>query len=329
MTTASPTQLVRSLVGAGLFVVGLLASAGANANITFQFNYLDAAGTGFNDSVNGAARRSALETAGSMFSNMFATHFSNSGTITMDVTGSDDSGSGTLASAGSYLWATTSAAGFNVGESVRFKLQGLGSFPNPNGTVDVNFGHPWQLNPGTTPSGSQFDFYSTMYHEFTHAVGFASLINYDGSGVLSGNRWGAFDKFLTDKNGNAVIDPTTFALNSSVWNAAREGGLNNGLFFNGANAVAANGGNLVPIYSPNPWESGSSGSHVDDFAPFQNMLMSYSTGTGPGVRDYSAVEIGMLKDLGYTPTAVPEPETYAMMAMGLGVLGWVGRRRKR
>jgi autotransporter-associated beta strand protein len=28
-------------------------------------------------------------------------------------------------------------------------------------------------------------------------------------------------------------------------------------------------------------------------------------------------------------TAVPEPETYALMLMGLGVVGWMSRRRKR
>ena len=27
-------------------------------------------------------------------------------------------------------------------------------------------------------------------------------------------------------------------------------------------------------------------------------------------------------------TPVPEPEIYAMMAVGLGLLGWVGRRKK-
>ena len=27
-------------------------------------------------------------------------------------------------------------------------------------------------------------------------------------------------------------------------------------------------------------------------------------------------------------TAIPEPEIYAMMGLGLGLLGWVGRRRK-
>jgi hypothetical protein len=28
-------------------------------------------------------------------------------------------------------------------------------------------------------------------------------------------------------------------------------------------------------------------------------------------------------------SAVPEPETYAMMLAGLGLLGWVGRRRNQ
>jgi hypothetical protein len=27
--------------------------------------------------------------------------------------------------------------------------------------------------------------------------------------------------------------------------------------------------------------------------------------------------------------AVPEPEIYAMMAVGMGIMGWVARRKKR
>jgi hypothetical protein len=59
------------------------------------------------------------------------------------------------------------------------------------------------------------------------------------------------------------------------------------------------------------------------------MMMLAASDTGPYARDYSAVEIGILHDIGYTVTAVPEPETYAMMLAGLGLLGWVTRRKKR
>jgi len=34
------------------------------------------------------------------------------------------------------------------------------------------------------------------------------------------------------------------------------------------------------------------------------------------------------QDLGVFATSVPEPEIYALMGVGLGLLGWVGRRKK-
>lgn len=334
MTTASPTPLVRSLVGAGLFAIGLLTSAAANANITFNFEYSANATDAFNVTSFGAAaqaRRDALTSAGQLFSNMFATHFSNSGSITLSVTGYNDLAVNTLASAGSQGWYWPSdPAGFNAHKTVTDILQGRGdAFPgSPDGTVKVNFGYSWQLNPTTTPSNSQFDFYSTMFHEFTHAVGFAKGINLDGSGS-GGSHYTEFDRHIVDKNGVHVVNLATGLINQSVWDAAKVGGTNAGLFWDGAYGVAANGGSLVPLYSPTVWAAGSTGSHVDELAPFSSMLMSYSTGTGAGVRDYSAVEIGMLRDIGYTAAAVPEPETYAMMFAGLGVLGTLRRRQKR
>jgi hypothetical protein len=58
------------------------------------------------------------------------------------------------------------------------------------------------------------------------------------------------------------------------------------------------------------------------------MMMLSASGTGPYARDYSAVEVGMLADLGYA-AVVPEPETYAMLLAGLGAVGWVARRRRK
>ena len=129
-----------------------------------------------------------------------------------------------------------------------------------------------------------------------------------------------------------MVDPGTFAINQTAWDSASVGGTSPGagLFFNGANAVAANGGNLVGIYSPTTWEGGSSGSHIDTDNPaYAGMMMLHATSTGPGARDYSAVEIGMLRDLGYTLAApIPEPGTYGLMLAGLGLVGWLARRRK-
>lgn len=102
------------------------------------------------------------------------------------------------------------------------------------------------------------------------------------------------------------------------------------MFFNGSFAVAANGGNAVGLFTPNPWEDGSSVSHTDDDNPaIKGQMMTAKGPTGPWPRDYSAIEVGMMRDLGYIAvTAVPEPQTYAMMLLGVGLIGAIARRRK-
>ena len=137
---------------------------------------------------------------------------------------------------------------------------------------------------------------------------------------------------IVDKNGNPVIDPSSFALNQSTWDAASVGGASpaDGLFFNGSFAVAANSGQPLGLYSPNPWEGGSSSAHLDDQNPaLAGLMMLAATDTGPGARTLSAVEIGVLRDIGYTVAAVPEPESYAMMLAGLAMLGAIAKRRTR
>ncbi|MGI9125337.1 MAG: hypothetical protein ACR2JM_11390 [Mycobacterium sp.] len=99
-------------------------------------------------------------------------------------------------------------------------------------------------------------------------------------------------------NGTGVIG------NDFTWNPAYETNLtggNGGLFFGGANAVDAYGG-VVPLYTPNPWNPGSSMSHLDDdtFTGANDKLMNANTDKGPGIRVISPVELGILKDIGYT-----------------------------
>jgi hypothetical protein len=62
----------------------------------------------------------------------------------------------------------------------------------------------------------------------------------------------------------------------------------------------------VPLYTPDPWEQGSSGGHLDDttFTGNQEKLMNANAGKGLGVRVISGTELGILADLGYTVVPV-------------------------
>ncbi|WP_166424483.1 PEP-CTERM sorting domain-containing protein [Paraglaciecola sp. 20A4] len=306
----------------------------SHASLMFNFDYSDnVANVGFLDNTEGAARQSALETAGNLFSNMFGSYFSNSGTIDLSVTSTDDSNSGTLASAGSNFVSSCSgpsgSGGCVVNEVVKTKLQtGVdANGADTDGSVDVNWGWNWQLDADTPadPSLDEFDFYAAIFHELTHALGFSSAIFEDGSGLFN-DEWAAFDIFLQNSNGTNIIDDE-FYLSQGVWDAASVGGTGNGLFFGGANAVAANGGNLVGIYSPTTWAVGSSGSHLDG-APFPTDMMKYDRDFGPETRGYSAVDVGVLTDLGYSRvTDVPEPSTFGIGIVGLLSLMFARRRK--
>jgi hypothetical protein len=328
------SNITRVLISGGLLAGCLTFGSAAQAGIDFTFDYGADTGTGFWDPVYGAARQDAMATSATAFSSMFGTYFTNSATIVLEATATNDSGSSNLASAGSNAFGGN-GPGFTVNEVVRTKaLTGVdANGANADGFVNVNFGQPWNLTAGAT-SSSEYDFYSTIFHEYTHALGFSSGINQDGSpffgGTTAAGEWTTYDQFLVDKNGNKIINPD-FSLNQGVWDAASVGGASpaGGMFFNGTFAMAANGGNPVGLYTPTTWEEGSSVSHTDDQNPaIYGTMMTAQGPTGPWPRDYSAIEVGMMRDLGYTVAAVPEPETYAMMLAGLGLVGWSVRRRK-
>jgi len=88
--------------------------------------------------------------------------------------------------------------------------------------------------------------------------------------------------------------------------------------------VAANGGNLVPLYSPASWEQGSSGSHLN-FAG-QKMIMNAAIFPGDGAEGLSPVELGMLRDLGYN--VIPEPGSGWFLLSGVTFVITFLRRRK-
>ena len=77
----------------------------------------------------------------------------------------------------------------------------------------------------------------------------------------------------------------------------------------------AYGGRFIPLYTPYEWDTGSSVSHLDDytFSGSSRQLMNATSGPGPGNRALSAIEVGILQDLGYT---VQNPLAASMVFLG-------------
>lgn len=315
-------------VRTALTLCAIAASSPSQATITFQFNYLDS-GVGFNDPTFGAQRKAALEEAAGYYASAFSTY---NATLSFDVMGTDTGN--TLASAGSNFGSYVE--GFGGAEVIRNKVLN-GTDLNgsaADGTVNANFtDQVWEFDVNTAPTSPEYDWYSTIFHEFAHAFGFASGIVTDGTvsgtddgyGSLGNGSWAAFDEFLTDKDGNSVFSGND--LNEANYVDLLTGGASPGagLFFNSADA-----GQLIGLYSPTSFEEGSSGSHLDDEnAALAGMMMLSATDDGLGTRVFSDLELSIFRDLGYASVSqivIPEPTSLLFIVAGFG---FVATRRSQ
>lgn len=298
------------------------------AAIMFDFTYADT-GNGFDDVTLGASRRSALESAASTL----GSYFTDTRTLNIDVNPSQSDGSGALASAGTFYSLIDNS--FQEGIAQQEVLRDEISDTATHGEMTWDFGFSYDLDDNI--AAGTYDFKFVAMHELLHVLGFASLVNVGGASIFAGittNTWGSFDQFLADGDGNRLINNgATKDFNASEV-ADLTGGTgtdpassNTGVYFDGANAVAANGGNLIPLYSPSVFKSGSSISHLDtDFFGTNTTIMSHAISTGQGLRTLSGIELGILQDLGYSVTAVPVPP--AILLLGSGLMALFGFKRK-
>jgi hypothetical protein len=216
--------------------------------------------------------------------------------LTYDVEGMDDEDSSTLASA--YSGRISQDPGFWPTVVQHKLLTGIdANGDDADGEIEWNFGTAWGL--GDTVAPDEYDFVSTAMHELMHSFGF--IENFSAPGQSTGTTWFAYAGFVVTRDRDRPIGPDL------RWDPDFDpylDGHDGGLYFDGAHAVAAYGG-LVPLYMPNPWNSGSSTSHLDDttFTGDDQKLMNARTGSGPGVRVLSPIEIGILRDLGYRVSA--------------------------
>jgi len=178
-----------------------------------------------------------------------------------------------------------------------------------DGVLNWNFDYNWGY--GNDLVDDEIDAETVALHELLHSFGFMSAV--EAPGVFPNGARTTLDSFIVTSSG---VHPLS---SDGVWNTAYNANLtggNGGLYFGGANAVAAYGG-LVSLYTSNPF-SNSTLAHLGD----RGLVMT------AGIREgeqylLSPVELGILKDLGYN--VIPYPQADAMVFIGLAFL----RRRKR
>ena len=189
------------------------------------------------------------------------------------------------------------------------------------GGVSWNFG-------SDAPSGSEIDFRSVVVHELGHSLGFVDTYDYDYDDW--GNTYGTATNPYEwdDYNGLTAWDQNLIE-GSNFPEVASEGTPGNfdetgDVYFTGANAVALYGGN-VPVYSPDPYEGGSSLSHLDETGIFPEPLMSPSISLGESIRQPTPLELAAMMDMGWD--IIPEPATVLLLVLGLSLL--VSRKRRQ
>ena len=283
---------------------GAGASAAAFVNegaIKFEFNYTTGSDLWTDD------RRAALEQAAASYNAYLLV--TQPVTLTYDVSATNSPGDGTLASAGSGL--ISSAPGFWSTVVQNKLITGIDSNgAAADGEIDWNFGYPWAL--GDAVGSTEYDMTTVALHELMHTFGFMSYVGAPGSNT--GRAWTVYDSFISTSNGTRAIRP------DYTWNTAFDANLiggNGGLYFGGVDAVTAYGA-LVPLYTPNPWEEGSAISHLDDatFTGSDRNIMNAQLATGPGLRIPTAIELGILKGIGYTVITAPLSGGSALAIIG-------------
>ena len=265
-------------------------TTGATINVNYDANFLA-----------NAPAMAAFEYAISIWEGLL----SSTVDITIDATYTDVGNNTNLGSAGPTAFVLGSAISGAAESGARYSMALANSIDgvDHNGAtaeIDANFnsnaGVAWYFGTDGNPGGGEYDFTSVVMHELGHGLGFISLVQNDGS--WNGGIPSIFDYFIEDAVTGDVFSDMSVA---ERLDAITSQTVPNQISWNGAFGVDAAGSNPI-LYSPDPWEPGSSVAHLDEAtyaAGTANALMTPNLSNGEVAHAPGAIAMGMLQDMGW------------------------------
>ncbi len=166
--------------------------------------------------------------------------------------------------------------------------------------LTVNSTPLWYTGIDGKPSPRSYDLVSVILHEIAHGLGFLSNAEYDrffGTGYMFQPT--PFDAYVQLSDGRTFTD---FCSRSADLGKAMLGPL----FWSGVSGIAANNGVKPKLYTPSPYQEGSSITHLDEDAFANSLINSAMTPNlepGEAFRSPGPIALGMLQDMMKAPPA--------------------------
>ncbi len=279
------------------------------AGVKFEITYTDPDGVGFNDRVTGEARRRALEAAAASWSRVIRGDITIRIHAAMEEQEQTEEGSTLLAVAGPVdFWLIENVA---VPSALAWQIQRR---RNEDTEADVEvIANPeinWDYATNGVSARDKVSFVYTLIHEIGHGLGFIDSFDHETGTLMNDPVPFVYDRFLnrTSNRNLAVMNRPDHEVRDDL--------VSNDLFFNGEAAIEASRRSIKPLpmiklYAPNPYEPGSSISHVDQdtYADIRTGLMA-PRDFGVGTDKIDTLTLAIMKDLGYQ--LVPNAATTAV-----------------
>ena len=282
---------------------------GPEGGATFDVTYIDAEGTGFNDAATGATRRRAFEAALAAWGKVISVELPIRVSATMKPLDDGDNNPLTvrLGYAGpTDFWLIDNKV---IPSSLAWQIikDRYSNAKDSDITVEANSLADWDYAVNGEAAAGKSSFVYTMMHELGHGLGFVDSFDVATGRVLNDPFPMLYDELVNrgSSQRNRVLD---HAPDEKIRDLTSGDLFLNGESANQASQQAFRPLPMIKLYSPNPYQAGSSVSHVDQetYADVRTGLMTpISFGTSTDKVD--KLTLAILKDMGYA--LVPEAVT--------------------